>query len=49
MNQELITQLNQSFNQISQTWEDSGIEYWFARDLQELLEYSEWRNFLKVI
>ncbi|HHY0327412.1 TPA: DNA damage-inducible protein D [Vibrio cholerae] len=49
MNQELITQLNQSFNQISQTWEDSDIEYWFARDLQELLEYSEWRNFLKVI
>ena len=49
MNQELITQLNQSFNQISQTWEDSGIEYWFARDLQELLEYSEWRNFLRVI
>ncbi|HDY7666080.1 TPA: DNA damage-inducible protein D [Vibrio vulnificus] len=49
MNKELITQLNQSFNQISQTWEDSGIEYWFARDLQELLEYSEWRNFLKVI
>mgnify|MGYP006401178675 CR=1 FL=1 len=49
MNQELITQLNQSFNQISQTWEDSGIEYWFARDLQELLEYSEWRNFLEVI
>lgn len=49
MNQELITQLNQSFNQISQTWEDSGIEYWFARDLQVLLEYSEWRNFLKVI
>jgi DNA-damage-inducible protein D len=49
MNQELINQLNQSFNQISQTWEDSGIEYWFARDLQELLEYSEWRNFLKVI
>ncbi|GIA04126.1 DNA damage-inducible protein D [Vibrio cholerae] len=49
MNQELITQLNQCFNQISQTWEDSGIEYWFARDLQELLEYSEWRNFLKVI
>lgn len=49
MNQELITQLNQSFNQISHTWEDSGIEYWLARDLQELLEYSEWRNFLKVI
>lgn len=49
MNQELITQLSQNFNYISHTWKDSGIEYWFARDLQELLEYSEWRNFLKVI
>jgi len=26
-----------------------GIEFWFARDLQKLLGYDEWRNFLKVI
>lgn len=26
-----------------------GNEYWFARDLQEVLEYSEWRNFSKII
>jgi len=26
-----------------------GVEFWFARDLQNLLGYSEWRNFLKVI
>lgn len=24
-------------------------EYWYARELQEILEYTEWRNFLKVI
>lgn len=28
---------------------DDGIEFWFARDIQHLLDYSEWRNFTKVI
>ena len=27
----------------------SGIEYWFARELQSVLEYTEWRNFISVI
>ena len=26
-----------------------GNEYWFARDLQKVLEYKDWRNFLKVL
>lgn len=26
-----------------------GQEFWYARELQEALEYSEWRNFTKVI
>lgn len=25
------------------------IEFWYARELQEVLGYKEWRNFLKVI
>jgi len=29
--------------------DENGNEYWLARDLQKVLEYSEWRNFLKVI
>lgn len=29
--------------------DDDGNEYWYARDLQEILEYSEWRNFSKII
>lgn len=29
--------------------DNDGNEYWFARDLQEILEYSEWRNFSKII
>jgi DNA-damage-inducible protein D len=26
-----------------------GLEYWFARELQGVLEYTEWRNFVAVI
>ena len=26
-----------------------GIEYWYARELQPILEYTEWRNFIKII
>lgn len=29
--------------------DNDGNEYWFGRDLQEVLEYSEWRNFSKII
>lgn len=29
--------------------DDNGIEYWYARELQKVLEYTEWRNFSKVI
>ncbi len=28
---------------------EEGIEFWLARDLQQLLGYTEWRNFTKVI
>lgn len=29
--------------------DENGIEFWYARDLQVVLEYKEWRNFTKVI
>ena len=29
--------------------DEFGNEYWFARELQKVLEYKEWRNFHKVI
>lgn len=29
--------------------DDDGNEYWYARDLQNILEYTEWRNFNKII
>ena len=36
------------FESIKQV-DNDGNEYWYARDLQEILEYSEWRNFSKII
>ena len=36
------------FDSIKQL-DDEGNEYWYARDLQGILEYSEWRNFYKII
>lgn len=29
--------------------DENGIEFWYARDLQVVLEYKEWRNFTKVV
>ncbi|MBQ9886891.1 MAG: DNA damage-inducible protein D [Lachnospiraceae bacterium] len=29
--------------------EEDGVEFWYARDLMVLLEYTEWRNFLRTI
>ncbi len=37
-----------TFEEIKHVTEE-GLEFWFARELQEVLEYTEWRNFLKVI
>ncbi|MDP4008500.1 MAG: hypothetical protein Q8P68_04900 [Candidatus Peregrinibacteria bacterium] len=42
-----IQKLHKSFEDYSH--EEDGVEYWLARELQQLLEYAEWRNFEKVI
>ena len=47
MNKEKIQQYRQAFEAAAQ--EKKGIEFWFARDLQHLFEYTQWRNFLSVI
>ena len=44
METNLVQQLTESFEGHAQQTE-TGIEYWLARDLQQLLGYSEWRNF----
>lgn len=47
MEKEIILKLNKSFEESAYT--QNGIEYWMARDVQRLLDYAEWRNFLQVI
>src|SRR4030042_619701 len=47
MIKEIITKLRLSFEENAQNID--GVEFWFARDLQRLLEYDDWRNFLNVI
>lgn len=39
---------NNTFEDIKHI-DEYGNEYWFARDLQKVLEYKDWRNFLKVL
>ncbi|OHD23257.1 MAG: hypothetical protein A2Y38_24285 [Spirochaetes bacterium GWB1_59_5] len=48
MENEVITALTATFEGHAQTTED-GIEYWLARDLQFLLGYAKWDNFLNVV
>ncbi len=48
MKTELIHALTDDFEAHAQR-ADSGIEFWLARDLQQLLGYDEWRNFTLVI
>ncbi len=47
MKKELIIQLHSAFEEVIQKKEDT--EFWYARDLQNLLGYVEWRNFLLVV
>jgi len=39
---------DQTFEEIKHVTED-GIEFWYARELQGVLEYAKWENFSKVI
>lgn len=47
MREEIIVQLNNKFEDAA--YKNDSVEYWMARDIQPLLDYEEWRNFLKVI
>lgn len=44
MKTELVQTLTTTFEAHAQQTE-SGVEYWLARDIQDLLGYDEWRNF----
>lgn len=47
MKQEIIARLTKSFEESAHT--EEGVEFWMARDIQILLEYDKWSNFLNVI
>lgn len=47
MEKDTIIKLHKHFEEYA--YEQDGVEYWLARELQELLEYTQWRNFLNVI
>ncbi len=47
MEKETISKLNKTFEEYA--CEQDGVEYWLARELQELLGYTDWRNFLNAV
>lgn len=47
MEKETIIKLSKNFEEYA--YEQDGIEYWLARELQELLGYADWRNFLNAV
>lgn len=48
MKQEIIKELTNTFESFANKMEN-WIEFWFARDLQKLLWYTKWDNFLNII
>ncbi len=49
MKSSVVAQLHCDFEALVQTEEDTCIEFWMARDLQPLLGYAQWKNFVQVI
>lgn len=47
MKAEIIYSLTSDFEQVAH--QHDGVEYWYARELQTLLGYAQWRNFAIVI
>ena len=47
MEKETIIKLNKSFEESA--YEQDEVEYWLARELQMLLGYSDWRNFINAV
>lgn len=49
MKKDVVVRLHTSFEELVQHDPEAGGEYWLARDLQNLLGYAKWENFVKVI
>ena len=48
MKTELVHSLTSTFEAHAQR-ADNGVEFWLARDIQHLLGYAKWENFLNVV
>jgi len=49
MEKDLIVRLHKDFEQGVYKDQETGLEFWLARELQELLGYTQWRSFESVI
>ena len=49
MKKDVVVRLHACFEELVQHDPEAGGEYWLARDLQDLLGYAKWENFVKVI
>ena len=49
MDKKVLVRLHRRFEDMVRSFPDTNTEFWCARDLQELLGYSNWQNFSKVI
>jgi DNA-damage-inducible protein D len=49
MKKDIIVKLHSKFEELVHTEQDTGVEFWLARELQEILGYAKWENFSKVI
>jgi DNA-damage-inducible protein D len=47
MEKELITKLHKNFEDFVHS--EDGVEFWYARDLQGLLGYAKWENFVAAV
>ena len=44
-----LENINETVFESIKHFDENGNEYWYARELQKVLEYNKWENFEKVI
>ena len=44
-----LEKINETIFESIKHFDENGNEYWYARELQKVLEYNKWENFEKVI
>ena len=49
MNKDLINSMKNTFDELVHIDNENNIEYWYARELQNALEYKKWQKFINVI